>query len=139
MSNEGIDFERLRGAFAVEAAELLATLEEGLLALEQAPDLHARIHDVFRAAHSLKGGAGLFGLTGVVSVTHELETLLDRWRNRELVPSRLHFDVMLKASDWLRAALDPAGGVAPDMKGLHAELVALGGAPAHRGAVETAA
>ena len=139
MSNEGVDFERLRGAFAVEAAELLATLEEGLLALEQAPELHDRIHDVFRAAHSLKGGAALFGLTSVVSVTHELETLLDRWRNRQLVPTRLHFDVLLKASDWLRAALDPSGGLAPDVSGLLTELVALGGAPAHGGAVASTA
>lgn len=103
--SDGFDLNRLRTMFAAEAAELLAAFEQGILHLEQTPDDRERVHEVFRSAHSLKGGAATLGLSVLVEVTHELETLLDAWRTGKLTPGRLHFDALLRAADWLRQAL----------------------------------
>lgn len=62
-----IDLARFRETFFEEAAEHVATLEQGLLGLERPdadPDL---LNSIFRAAHSIKGGSGTFGLEQVAS------------------------------------------------------------------------
>lgn len=105
-----LDLQGLRATFLVEALELVGILEAGILALEIAPDLE-RVHDVFRAAHSLKGGAATIGMTGLVEVTHALETVLDRWRTGQLVVARAHFDALLRTADLLRAAIESGGEV----------------------------
>jgi two-component system chemotaxis sensor kinase CheA len=106
----------LLGTFFEEASEGLQQLESGLLALEQAksadPDT---INDVFRAAHSIKGGAGSFGLHEVCSLGHAMESLLEDFRSQRAAPTRQSLAVLLEGVDWLRNALDArlAGSVLP--------------------------
>ncbi|HEX8962597.1 MAG TPA: Hpt domain-containing protein, partial [Rhodocyclaceae bacterium] len=70
--------------FIAESRELLEQMEEALLRIEQAPDDADTIAAIFRAAHTIKGSAGLFGIDHVVSFTHVAESVLDKVRNREL-------------------------------------------------------
>lgn len=106
-------FEALQ-TFMAEARGLLEEMELGLLSLEQQPDDKEAINAVFRAAHTIKGSAGLFGLDDIVAFTHHAETLLDKIRdgdiqlNSELVglflQCRDHIDGLLSAADQGRAA-----------------------------------
>jgi len=70
--------------FMAEARGLLEEMELGLLSLEQQPDDKEAINAVFRAAHTIKGSAGLFGLDDIVGFTHHAETLLDKIRDGEI-------------------------------------------------------
>jgi two-component system chemotaxis sensor kinase CheA len=78
--------------FIVESLELLQQMEDALLHIELAPDDHDTINAIFRAAHTIKGSAGLFGLDDIVSFTHVAESVLDRVRDKHL-----HFDEELTA------------------------------------------
>ena len=70
--------------FIIESRELLQQMEEALLHIEQAPDDQDNINAIFRAAHTIKGSAGLFGLDHVVAFTHVAESVLDKVRDGEL-------------------------------------------------------
>lgn len=70
--------------FITESRDLLQGMEFALLSLENDPENHDAIHAVFRAAHTIKGSAGLFGLDGIVSFTHVVESLLDRVRDGQV-------------------------------------------------------
>ena len=82
-----IDLSQFRQTFLQESAEHVATMESGLLALRSNPDDEETLNAIFRAAHSIKGGAGSFGLASLVRFTHALENLLDRLRAAEIVAS----------------------------------------------------
>jgi len=70
--------------FFVESRELLEAMEESLLTLESEPDDKEAIGAIFRAAHTIKGSGGLFGLDGIVAFTHVVENVLDRVRGGEV-------------------------------------------------------
>ena len=74
--------------YVEEATEHLGDIENDLLAIEQAgADIDVElVNMVFRAAHSIKGGAGFLGLTRIKDLGHKIENVLDMVRNRELVP-----------------------------------------------------
>ena len=65
--------------FILEAQELLGDMEAALLSLEEGPDAEA-VNAIFRAAHTIKGSSGLFGLDHVVAFTHVVEGELDEVR-----------------------------------------------------------
>lgn len=66
--------------FILECQELLSDMENALLALDQATEKDELIHAIFRAAHTIKGSAGLFSLEHLVAFTHDVESLLDQAR-----------------------------------------------------------
>ncbi|MDP2786290.1 MAG: Hpt domain-containing protein, partial [Sulfurimicrobium sp.] len=70
--------------FLIEARELLQAMEEALLNLESEPDDKEAVGAIFRAAHTIKGSAGLFGLDPIVSFTHVAENVLDKVRSGEV-------------------------------------------------------
>lgn len=70
--------------FFVESRELLQSMEESLLTLESEPNDKEAIGAVFRAAHTIKGSGGMFGLDGIVAFTHVVENVLDRVRSGEV-------------------------------------------------------
>lgn len=100
-----IDMSQFHQVFFEEAAEHLGEMESLLLALDiQQPDDEA-LNAIFRAAHSIKGGAGTFGFNDLTEVTHILENLLDRIRKHELKLSSEMVDVFLQAGDVLKNLL----------------------------------
>ena len=112
----------LLGTFFEESLEGLQQLESGLLALEESKGENAdTINDVFRAAHSIKGGAGSFGLSEVGTLGHAMESMLEDFRSRRTVPTREMLAALLEGVDWLRNALDArmAGRSLP-IDGIHA-------------------
>jgi two-component system chemotaxis sensor kinase CheA len=89
------------GVFFEEAEEHLAALEHLLLTLDIAqPDPEA-LNGIFRAAHSIKGSSGMFGFDDITSVTHVLETLLDKVRSGQMLLRAEMVDVLLESRDVL--------------------------------------
>ena len=97
-----IDLSHFLDTFLQESAEHLGVIESGLLKLNAASADPELLNGIFRAAHSIKGGAGTFGLTNVVKLTHALENLLDLMRNGEVQPSPESVAIMLQAADLLK-------------------------------------
>jgi two-component system chemotaxis sensor kinase CheA len=101
-----IDMGQFFQVFFDEAEELLAEMEKLLLAVNvAAPDMED-LNAIFRAAHSIKGGAATFGLTDLTDVTHVLESLLDRIRKGEMALTSVHVDAFLVAKDVLKMQVD---------------------------------
>src|SRR4029079_2479314 len=91
----------VRDTFFQECEEQLAELETGLLALEGGDTDPETINAVFRAAHSVKGGAGAFSMDALGRVAHVFATALDEMRSGRLAPSGDVLKVMLRAADVL--------------------------------------
>ena len=104
----GNDFAQFQDAFFDEAAEHLAIVEEGLLALEQHPEDLDLLGKIFRSAHSIKGTSGMFGFNAVAQFTHKMETLLDLLRNGQKTVTPQIADLLLKATDCLKTLIDAA-------------------------------
>ncbi len=94
-------------SFIVEAQELLAGMEQGLLDLEQNADPE-NVNALFRAAHTIKGSAGLFGLDAIVRFTHHMETLLDAMRAGTVAASEQVIGALLDGRDHLALLVDLA-------------------------------
>ena len=90
-----------------ESLEHLADIESDLLAIELAgADIdEERVNKVFRAVHSIKGGAGFMGLNTIKELSHKMENVLGMIRSRELVPDSKIINVLLLATDALRRLL----------------------------------
>ncbi|MCK5771040.1 chemotaxis protein CheA [Algiphilus sp.] len=104
----GIDVSRFREAFFDESEEGLATMESGLLALESGQADEDTLHAVFRAAHSIKGGAATFGFPDIAEVTHHLESLLDAARSGQRALGGAEIDALLGAADCVRRQIEAA-------------------------------
>nr|WP_221212229.1 chemotaxis protein CheA [Brevundimonas lenta] len=131
-------FEAIKATFFQECDELLADLEAKLLVLESGQTDSETINAVFRAVHSVKGGAGAFGLEALVRFAHVFETLLDELRAGRKPCDEITVRTLLRASDVLADHVAAAQGHAPEVDearsaGLVAELETLthgeGGAP----------
>ncbi len=100
----------IRQTFFQECEEQLAELETGLLAMENGEADSETVNAVFRAVHSVKGGAGAFSLEDLVRFAHVFETALDHVRAGKLEPTPEVLKVLLRAADVLadlvRAARD---------------------------------
>ncbi|WP_233851740.1 chemotaxis protein CheA [Paraburkholderia sp. HD33-4] len=134
-----LDITQFYQTFFDEADELLAQMEQLLLNLDVARPDPEDLAAIFRAAHSIKGGAATFGFTALTETTHILESLLDRARNNELVLRKDMIDTFLETKDVLsgqladyRASAEPDAAVAraicAKLEQLHAES-RMGGAP----------
>lgn len=114
-----VDRAALLATFGEEARELLDDMERRLLAMESAPGGHEELHALFRAAHTLKGGALLTGLDAIRAVTHAAEDLLERWRDGKVATSTGLVSLLLRVVDALRA------GVAAGVEGRPADVATL--------------
>jgi len=103
-----MDLQRFHATFFEESREGLDAMEAGLLALESGQQDPEIINSVFRAAHSIKGGAGTFGFDAIAALTHVLETLLDELRAGKRALEATAVDAMLSSVDVLRALLREA-------------------------------
>jgi two-component system, chemotaxis family, sensor kinase CheA len=123
-----VDLSRFQDSFFTESAEHVETMESGLLALEQRPQDLDLLNRIFRAAHSIKGNAGMFNFSAIAGLTHKMENVLDLLRNEKMPVTPHAIDVLLRALDGLKSLLDAAqGGEGADeavIRGLEGELEA---------------
>jgi two-component system chemotaxis sensor kinase CheA len=111
-----IDLSQFHQVFFEESFEGLDIMESSLLALDLSEIDSETINTIFRAAHSIKGGAGTFGFMQVSGFTHVLETLLDEIRSGERDIEQEHVDMFLQCVDCLRGLMsDLQTGSEPDM------------------------
>ena len=113
-----IDLSQFRQAFLQESADHIVSMETSLLELRAAPGDVELLNGIFRSAHSIKGGAGSFGLTNLVRFTHSLENLLDRLRSLEIQATPEIIDVLLRSVDVLRGLLEMGPDAAMPAKAL---------------------
>ncbi len=108
--------DEILSVFSVEAREQLEAMEAGLMQLEQGDRDPETINAVFRAAHTIKGGAGVVEIHSVEKFTHVLENVLDRLRNGEIEVSGDMISALLLGCDHIGALLGvvQAGGMEPD-------------------------
>jgi len=106
-NDDGIVAELLP-AFIAEAEEQIAALEQLLLQLEDTPDDRDLLDALFRCAHTIKGSAGVFGLSRVVDFTHHVETLLARLREGHLVLTPDLSTLLLQSNDEIKVLVSSA-------------------------------
>ena len=106
----------------MESADHIASMETGLLELRSTPANIELLNSIFRAAHSIKGGAGSFGMTNLVRFTHSAENLLDRLRSVEMHATDEVIDLLLRSVDVLRSLLAADAEVAMPAEALELEL-----------------
>lgn len=106
-------FEAIKATFFQECDELIADLESKLMLLEQGRTDLETINAVFRAVHSVKGGAGAFGLDDLVRFAHVFETLMDELRAGRKPCDPLTIKTLLRASDVLADHIQAAQGLTP--------------------------
>jgi two-component system chemotaxis sensor kinase CheA len=92
--------------FIAESRELLEEMENALLAVTQAGEKDEMVHAIFRAAHTIKGSAGLFGLDHVVAFTHVAESVLDAVRDGLLEIDDALVALLLSCRDHIGALID---------------------------------
>ncbi|MAD44334.1 MAG: chemotaxis protein CheA [Oceanospirillaceae bacterium] len=101
-----MDMDDALQTFMAEGHELLEDMENALLSIESDPDNEDTINAIFRAAHTIKGSAGLFGLNYLVTFTHVVESVLDRVRAREVAISTDLVALLLSSCDHLTDLMD---------------------------------
>jgi len=106
-----IDDETLQ-IYVEESEEHLADIEKDLLTIEEmGADLDEHlVNKVFRAAHSIKGGAGFMGLNGIKELAHKLENVLGLIRDREMTPNSEVVSVLLNGFDRLNELMENING-----------------------------
>ncbi|TAM87464.1 MAG: chemotaxis protein CheA [Candidimonas sp.] len=139
--SQSVDLSEFYDTFFDEAEELLAQMERDLLQLDcEQPDGDT-LNSVFRAAHSIKGGAATFGCFPIlVDTTHHMENVLDRIRHGELALGKSTIDVFLGCRDVLVEQVSAyRDGNTPDEAAARAALARLGSLADGRSAVPAAA
>jgi two-component system chemotaxis sensor kinase CheA len=116
-----LEMEEILKVFFEECAEGLQAMETGLLNLDASTDRDA-IDAIFRAAHSIKGGAGMFGFMEITQFTHAVETLLDQMRNGSLAVTPEAVQVLFQSVDVMREMTDLAEARKPIVSA-HADAI----------------
>jgi len=101
----GIELDQFHEVFFVESFEALDSMENALLKLVPGAVDSETVNTVFRVAHSIKGGAGMFGFNEVASFTHTLETLLDELRAERMEVTAPICEGLLQSVDQIRGML----------------------------------
>jgi len=107
-----VDLSQFHQVFFEESYEGLDTMESALLNIDLSELDSEAINEIFRAAHSIKGGSGTFGFNEIADFTHVVETLLDLIRSDQFVLEADHVDLFLKSVDCIRtmiSALESGG------------------------------
>ena len=123
------ELEELRGIFLDECIENIELLENGLMRMGEGDDNPDTLNEVFRAAHSIKGGGSTFGFLPMAELTHHMETLLDEMRAGRRPVAEEDVDLLLVGLDIVQAILadsrEQADADHPDRIGLQAKLEAV--------------
>jgi len=97
--------DAIQQAFVVESRELLQMMEDSLLQMEENGGDPETINAIFRAAHTIKGGAGVIECRFIVDFTHVLENVLDEMRAGTISPSPDLTEVLLFCADHLNTLI----------------------------------
>jgi two-component system, chemotaxis family, sensor kinase CheA len=124
--------------FIDEARELLEKVENDLLALEGAADDPEQVATLFRALHTLKGAAAMYGCEEIAAVAHEMETLFEQVRAGRLAVGAALIDLSLHALDHLKVLVARAAGEDRQCTDVPALLVRIRDFSGQRPATETA-
>ncbi|MDH5300963.1 MAG: chemotaxis protein CheA [Gammaproteobacteria bacterium] len=124
-----VDMSQFYQTFFEESFEGLDNMEASLLTLQDGEADLETVNTIFRAAHSIKGGAATFGFDAVSSFTHVMETLLDQVRGGERMVTQPMIDLLLKSGDALRdmlaATRDGTEYDVANVKGIKSQLEAM--------------
>ncbi|EIL96851.1 chemotaxis protein CheA [Rhodanobacter thiooxydans] len=124
-----VDLTQFHKTFFEESLEGLDAMEAALLALDSGSTDHELVHTIFRAAHSIKGGAATFGFADVAAFTHVAESLLEEVRSERRGVDAELIDLLLRSVDCLRAMLARSSSGQPaadaDSEALRGELLRL--------------
>ena len=101
-----VDLSQFHQTFFEESREGLDAMEAALLALDSGSTDHELVHTIFRAAHSIKGGAATFGFGDMAAFTHVAESLLEEVRSERRAVDAGLIDLLLRSLDCLRGMLD---------------------------------
>lgn len=101
-------------AFISEAHEQIVGIEQLLLKLEEDPQDRELLNALFRCAHTVKGSAGIFGLSKVVEFTHHVETLLDKMREGEIALDATLNTLLLQCNDQILHLIETAADDSAD-------------------------
>lgn len=104
--------DELKQVFVQESGEQLDALEALLLELENRPDDETTLNGIFRAAHTIKGAAGMVEAAAVEAFAHVVENVLDRLRNHEIEVTTELAALMLACTDQLRVLVAAEAGAA---------------------------
>ena len=115
----------IRASFFVECEELLESLQDALSTMDEGEHDNETINVVFRAVHSIKGGAGAFGLTALVAFAHRYETVLDELRAGRLEVTQDAMKLFFQAADMLQDHVRASRDETPMPEGAEEMLVAL--------------
>lgn len=129
----------IRASFFVECEELLESLQDALSAMDEGQHDGETINIVFRAVHSIKGGAGAFGLSALVTFAHRYETVLDELRSGRMEISPEAIKLFFKAADLLQDHVRAARDGRADPPGAETCLTALEALMGRTGAAEEVA
>lgn len=97
-----IDLDQFHDVFFTESFEALDAMESALLKLSPGAADSETVNTIFRVAHSIKGGAGMFGFNEIASFTHTLETLLDELRSGKMAVTDVICEGLLQSVDQIR-------------------------------------
>ena len=92
----------IRASFFIECEELMESLQDALVILDENGGDSETINVVFRAVHSIKGGAGAFGLDALVAFAHQFETVLDELRSGRIEAGADAVRLFFKSADLLQ-------------------------------------
>jgi two-component system chemotaxis sensor kinase CheA len=104
-SNDFASDPEMMSDFTTNSADIMQTLDDTVLRLEQDPTNKETIEEIFRAAHTLKGAAGMFGFRAIERVMHRMENLFDNVRKGKLVPNADTIDAVFQGLDCLKKLL----------------------------------
>src|SRR5512136_1114494 len=101
-----MDMSKYMGIFRAESEKYIKELSDSLLALEIDPENAEQMNTFFRAAHTFKGMAATMGFKQIVELTHEMESLMDRLRTRQIVLDSSFIDVLFVCVDALEGLVE---------------------------------
>ncbi|MEM1432541.1 MAG: chemotaxis protein CheA [Pseudomonadota bacterium] len=103
------ELDELKSIFLDECSENVDILEQGLLQLGRGDNDLELLNEVFRAAHSIKGGGATFGFAAMAELTHHMETLLDEMRSEKRPVLDADLELLLESVDIVRELMESRG------------------------------
>ncbi|MFP4528654.1 MAG: chemotaxis protein CheA, partial [Candidatus Kapaibacterium sp.] len=106
MPFEDPDMQEIFEGFLVETQELLDSVSQDLMVLENQPDDLDLLNQIFRSFHTIKGTSSFMGFEDITEITHHAEDLLNKLRRSELKVNQPIIDVLLEVHDWIEVLIE---------------------------------